>query len=182
MRPLIREKMGQHGIHRMYVGQFENSSHDWPPLSPVAQGVVASLNTHDTPTAVAFWRGLDIDLRREMGLLKEEEWKSEKEQRVALIRNLQSFLNGEGDPFSESAELTAVIKWVEYLAGSDARYVLVNIEDLWLEEKPQNIPGTGSEKPNWKRKSRYSLEEFTSDDSLRDILRGIDSCRKLVQE
>ncbi len=180
--PLIREKMGQHEIHRMYVGQFENSIQSWPPLSSVAEGVVASLNTHDTPTAVAFWRGLDMDLRREMGLLNEDEWNSEKEQRIALVRRLQSFLNGEGEPFSRSAELTAIVKWIEYLAGSDARYVLVNLEDLWLEEKPQNIPGTGPERPNWKRKSRYSLEEFISDDSLRDILWGIDSCRKLVQE
>jgi len=180
--PLIREKMGRHEIHRMYVGQFENSHHDWPPLSPVAAGVVASLNTHDTPTAVAFWRGLDIDLRREMGLLNEEEWNSEKEQRIDLIQRLQNFLNGDGDPFSWSAERTAVNRWIGYLARSDARYVLVSLEDLWLEEKPQNIPGTGPEKPNWKRRSRHSLEEFTNDDSLRDILRGIDSCRKQVQE
>ena len=140
------------------------------------------MNTHDTPTAVAFWRGLDIDLRREMGLLNEEEWNSEKEQRIDLIQRLQNFLNGDGDPFSWSAERTAVNRWIGYLARSDARYVLVSLEDLWLEEKPQNIPGTGPEKPNWKRKSRRSLEEFIDDDSLRDILRGIDSCRKLVQE
>ncbi|HUV12475.1 MAG TPA: 4-alpha-glucanotransferase, partial [Acidobacteriota bacterium] len=130
--PLIREQMGQHEIHRMYVGQFENSLEVWPPISPVAEGVVASLNTHDTPTAVAFWRGLDIDLRREMELLNEEEWNSEKKQRIDLIHKLQSFLNVEGDLFSPSAERAAVIKWIEYLAGSDARYVLVNLEDLWL--------------------------------------------------
>jgi 4-alpha-glucanotransferase len=180
--PLIREKMGQHEIHRMYVGQFENSNESWPPVSSVAEGVVASLNTHDTPTAVAFWRGLDIDLRREMGLLNEAEWNLEKEQRRELVLRLQEFLGSGGGPASQPAELNSIVQWLEYLARSDARYVLVNLEDLWLEEKPQNVPGTGPERPNWRRKSRCSLEEIIGDYTINDILRGIDSCRKLVQE
>jgi 4-alpha-glucanotransferase len=180
--PLIREKMGQHEIHRMYVGQFENSNESWPPVSSVAEGVVASLNTHDTPTAAAFYRGLDIDLRREMGLLNEAEWNLEKEQRRELVRRLQEFLGSGGRTADRPAELDSIVQWLEYLARSDARYVLVNLEDLWLEEKPQNVPGTGPERPNWRRKSRCSLKEIIGDNSINDILLGIDSCRKLVQE
>ena len=38
--------------------------------------------------------------------------------------------------------------------------MLVNLEDLWLETQPQNIPGTSEECPNWRNKARYSFEGF----------------------
>jgi 4-alpha-glucanotransferase len=38
--------------------------------------------------------------------------------------------------------------------------VLVNLEDLWGATEPQNVPGTSTERPNWRRKLRYSLEEL----------------------
>ena len=39
--------------------------------------------------------------------------------------------------------------------------VLVNLEDLWLETEPQNIPGTVDQYPNWRRKARCTLEEIS---------------------
>ena len=37
--------------------------------------------------------------------------------------------------------------------------MIVNLEDLWLEADPQNVPGTGpGEYPNWRRRARYGLE------------------------
>jgi 4-alpha-glucanotransferase len=47
-----------------------------------------------------------------------------------------------------------------YLAGSRARTVLVNLEDLWGETRPQNTPGTSTERPNWVRKARHPFERF----------------------
>jgi 4-alpha-glucanotransferase len=45
-----------------------------------------------------------------------------------------------------------------HLAGTDVRAVLVNLEDLWGETQPQNVPGTGDEEPNWRRRARLGLE------------------------
>jgi 4-alpha-glucanotransferase len=47
---------------------------------------------------------------------------------------------------------------LERLSASRARYVLVNLEDLWLEPEPQNVPGTSDERPNWKRRASRSLD------------------------
>ena len=47
-----------------------------------------------------------------------------------------------------------------HLSASPARLVLVNVEDLWLETSPQNVPGTSDERPNWRRKAAYGLESF----------------------
>ena len=50
---------------------------------------------------------------------------------------------------------------LERLAHSEAGMVIVNLEDLWLEPNPQNVPGTGPrEHPNWRRRARYALERL----------------------
>ena len=51
---------------------------------------------------------------------------------------------------------------LSFLAESEAPGVLVNMEDLWLEERPQNVPDTSTERPNWRRKAAYTLEEIES--------------------
>ena len=39
--------------------------------------------------------------------------------------------------------------------------VLANVEDLWLETVPQNIPGTtNDERPNFRRRLARSLDEL----------------------
>jgi len=59
---------------------------------------------------------------------------------------------------------------------------LVNLEDLWLEASPQNVPGTWEERPNWKRKARYSLEQIRELPWLRATLLMIDQLRKQGSE
>jgi len=56
--------------------------------------------------------------------------------------------------------------------------VIVNLEDLWLERAPQNTPGTSSERPNWVRKSRHSLEELLALPGVTRTLREVDRLRK----
>jgi 4-alpha-glucanotransferase len=64
------------------------------------------------------------------------------------------------------------------LARSEAEFLLVNLEDLWLEPLPQNVPGTWDERPNWMRKARYSLEAIRRMPELLDVLKSIDHIRK----
>src|SRR5690606_33140771 len=66
---------------------------------------------------------------------------------------------------------------LERLAASPARYVLVTLEDLWLERRLQNVPGTSDERPNWKRRASRSLDEITRDATLRRMLNAIDERR-----
>jgi 4-alpha-glucanotransferase len=67
---------------------------------------------------------------------------------------------------------------LERLAASAARYVLVTLEDLWLEDRPQNVPGTSHERPNWQRRARRTLDEIVADPGIRRMLRSIDEHRK----
>jgi 4-alpha-glucanotransferase len=55
--------------------------------------------------------------------------------------------------------------------------VIVNIENLWLETEPQNVPGTlDHQHPNWRRRARYSLEEIPELPAVRD---AVDIMRRL---
>ena len=49
---------------------------------------------------------------------------------------------------------------VGHLGGSNARWLLSNLEDLRLETAPQNTPGTSTERVNWRRKMRFGLEQM----------------------
>jgi 4-alpha-glucanotransferase len=51
----------------------------------------------------------------------------------------------------------AALAW---LAVSPTDLILINLQDLWAEELPQNVPGTSNERPNWRRKTRFTIEEI----------------------
>jgi 4-alpha-glucanotransferase len=60
-----------------------------------------------------------------------------------------------------------------YLAESPARVAIYNLEDFWGEELPQNVPGTGPERPNWRRRARLGLEDLKKNSSIRFLLNKI---------
>jgi len=177
--PEVRPAMAEHGLHRAYVVQYELSPNIGEALSPVPSPAVASLNTHDMSTFAAFWQGLDIAERREMSLLDEAGAKRETELRQSLKRALVGFLQHGG--WAKDVSATEV-QWVlrailAFLGASPARIVLVNLEDLWLETQPQNVPGTGEERPNWRRKARLPFEAFSRSPEVIDLLREVERMR-----
>jgi 4-alpha-glucanotransferase len=179
----VRPAMRRHGIYGMYVTYFEMSDNPHRALQPVPSNALASINTHDMPPFAAFWQGLDIGYRQELGHQSEDgaqlELEAREKAKKALLRYLQSHnLLGPGQD-NPQAVLNAIWSW---LGRSQAPMVLINLEDLWLETQPQNIPGTGPEQPNWQHKARYSLEEFSQMPQVVEVLREFNSLRKLAQQ
>ena len=65
-----------------------------------------------------------------------------------------------------------------FLAENDEEFLLINLEDLWLEPGPQNVPGTWQERPNWQRKARLSLETICASPApSRKLLKRIGDIR-----
>jgi 4-alpha-glucanotransferase len=177
----VRRTMKKHGLHRMYVAQYEFTSDPRKGLSRIPRGSVTSLNTHDMPPFASFWQGLDIDERLELGLLDRtgvrQEKKSLEDKKEALI----TFLKGEGWLLERRENIIDILKaCLSFLASSQTQMVLLNLEDLWLETRPQNVPGTGVECPNWRRKARYALEEFCQMPQVINILRTVNQLRKRI--
>ena len=174
----VRAQMGRHHIGRMYVLQYEATPSRTPPVSAVLEGSVASLNTHDMPPFAGFWQGTDIEDRRDLGLLDEAQTREEHRARAALREGLASFLTGGGWLEGATDEAAVSRAALAFLASSDAWLTLAGLEDLWGEIRPQNVPGTSGERPNWRRRARLSLDALRSDPRVEGTLRMIDAIRR----
>ncbi len=60
-------------------------------------------------------------------------------------------------------------------------FLLINLEDLWLEPAPQNVPGTWNERPNWQRKARLPLEALHESDAVAKLLKHIGDIRGAIR-
>lgn len=175
---VVRPAMTRHGLSRMYVLSFELTGDPRAAVRPVFSNAVASLNTHDTPPFAAFWQGLDIKKRLELGFLDAAGAQKEQQAHQALREALGTFLREKG--LINQTDIEAMVRGcLAFLSMSQAWSVLVNLEDLWLEVESQNMPGTRDEHPNWRRKARYSFEEFCLLPLVLETLREINSLRKI---
>ena len=146
---------------------------------PVPAASVASVNTHDMPPLATTWAGTDVGERIELNLLDPSRRQAEEAAREKLKSALAGFLGDRGLARSrkpEAAEVRDAL--LEFLASSGAEYVLVNLEDLWLETLWQNVPGTMQEHPNWRRKLRFTLEEIVEDPRLARALGRLGALRR----
>ncbi|MBI4528900.1 MAG: glycogen synthase GlgA [Deltaproteobacteria bacterium] len=177
--PAVNSALARHQILGMSVGEFEVNSDPERAAGNIPPHSVLYLNTHDAATFAGFWQGLDIENRASMGLLNEESAAVERASRQKVKESLTAFLQRHDFLKSNGGDPLAVLHaWLLYLSSSPAPVVLVNAEDLWLESSPQNVPGTWDERPNWRQKARYSLEEFTQKADVRDFLKEFDSLRR----
>jgi 4-alpha-glucanotransferase len=148
--------------------QYQNA------LTPVYPGCVAVLNTHDMPPFAAWWQGLDIEERVELGILTATIAEEERRKRRSMLDALVQALQRQGR-LRGPVELRAVLRAsLAHLCEGAAQLVLTNLEDLWLETQSQNVPGTWRERPNWRLKARYSLETMNQMPEVLELLREID--------
>jgi 4-alpha-glucanotransferase len=158
----VRIAMGRHRLLRSHVVELEARPDAEHALPRPPRNSMASVNTHDLPVFAAFWRGLDIGLWRRRGWLTADEARRARAGRARLREALSHFLRTEGRIPSrgEPPARVALAGVLRHLAAGPARMVVINLEDLWGETRPQNVPGTGNELPNWRRRAKHSLEAF----------------------
>jgi 4-alpha-glucanotransferase len=158
----INAALSRHGISRMFVMSIEMTGNPREPHRPIPRGVVASFGTHDLPPFAAYWRNTDVADRKRLSVLSDErsvvEAKDREEQKAALL----AFLRREGLLAADDNEVAAIYAGVvALLARSPAQRALLNVEDLWQETAPQNIPGTTQDQyRNWSHLARYDLEDI----------------------
>jgi 4-alpha-glucanotransferase len=171
----VRPAMRKHGLLRTYVAQREANGAGLP--EPPAESV-AALNTHDMPTWVGFWRGTDVPLREELGLIDHTQAEEMLEARRRLRTALPDSLPGvprDADGIDPRPSLDGAL---ERLAQSRAAIVMVSLGDLIGEPEPQNVPGTGQERPNWRRRYPWTLDEVERRPEVGSTLERIDRARR----
>jgi 4-alpha-glucanotransferase len=176
--PYVTEALARHKILGMHVGQFGVNTDPANALDAAPSHTVASLNTHDTATFMSFWTGADTDDRLALGLINQEQAQQEARYRAAQRDAIVAYLRSAGLLGSDIGAGAVLGAWLKFLAAGGAEFLLINLEDLWLETAPQNVPGTWEERPNWQRKARLTLEEIRATPEIPELLRTIGDIRR----
>jgi 4-alpha-glucanotransferase len=173
----VRHEMDHYGLLGMYVSQFRLPEGPGHPVPMPTDRQVASIDTHDTPTFAAWWRADDIGLRRSLGLLDDDQERADRQRRDHDRANVEQALRAAGVLGDRAEDVDALGGLLELLGASDAATVLVAVDDLVLETDPQNVPGTGLDRPNWVRKLPCTLSDLTSDPRVDELLRRLQGSR-----
>jgi 4-alpha-glucanotransferase len=147
----VRRTMSARGVLRTFVLQAAAGG-DGDPLDHVPRTALVGMNTHDMPTFAGFW-----------------------EQDGAPCERLASAVARRGHGADGGRQVLAGC--LEELARSQASCLMINLEDLWWEREPQNVPGTAGEQ-NWRRTARYGVDELDGVPGLAEQLRRIAELRE----
>ncbi|TWD20519.1 4-alpha-glucanotransferase [Streptomyces sp. T12] len=199
VEPGVREALRDRGVYGTSVLWFER---DWEgdrrPLPPESwrADCLATATTHDLPSTAARLTGEHVELRDRLGLLTrplaEEraeaaadvgEW-LEVLERLGLLpgpdggpHGSDGGSDGGADASREEVGIQAVYR---YLLRTPARMVGVWLPDGVGDRRPQNLPGTWDQYPNWRLPVAdaggrpVTLEELAASPRLRalvDVLR-----------
>ncbi|MFF5100976.1 4-alpha-glucanotransferase [Streptomyces sp. NPDC000134] len=158
VEPGVRETLRERGVLGTSVLWFER---DWEgdgrPLPPDRwrADCLATATTHDLPSTAARLTGEHVELRDRLGLLTRpaEEERAEAAadagewlDLLARLGLLRGTAGDTGTP-SEEAAIQAVHR---FLLATPARMVGVWLPDTVGDRRPQNLPGTSDQYPNWR--------------------------------
>jgi len=152
VEPWLRSFLAERQVLGTSMLWFERGS-DGRPLPPSAwrRGCLAAVGTHDLPPAAAFLTGEQVSIRSELGLLT----RPEAEERAVAAADLHGWLvtlAAEGllpaGTTPGAAEFTAAL--YGYLTRTPSMLIGVSLADAAGERRPQNMPGTTDEYPNWR--------------------------------
>jgi 4-alpha-glucanotransferase len=203
--PKLRRLLSEHQIAGMDVSVFDLSASPGAPLRPRA-GCMAVLDTHDTATVAGWLAADDLTLRHQLGLIDEATLASGNKRRRGDVSTLVGRLRARGrlpmadpappTPGSESTTMSDGVPLpdvdpvplprpdevasalLEELGESEASLVIANIEDLWGEPDPQNVPGTVTEHRNFARPMALTLSQIGTDGQVADALTRLDRARQ----
>lgn len=163
----VEAALERHGIAGMFVAQFQAGAPE-PEVAAPNAAQIALLDTHDTPTLAGWITGDDIADRVRHGLLAPDRAAAVHEERAAAVARLTGHLGA--DPADPRGFLARLLAW---LGGSPSRLVVPWLEDLWLEARGVNLPGTTSDAhPNWQRPMARLLDQVVDDPDVA-VLVGI---------
>jgi 4-alpha-glucanotransferase len=137
------------GTSMLWFERHPDGTPRWP--GEWRRGCLAMVGTHDMPPAAAFLTGDQVTIRAGLGLLTE----AEADERAAARREVDGWLDmlAREGLLGDSAKVTAeefTVALYGFLARTPALLVGVSLAEAAGERRPQNMPGTVNEYPNWR--------------------------------
>lgn len=184
VEPGVRETLQRRGLLGTSVLWFERDwAGDGRPLPPHRwrADCLATATTHDLPPTAARLTGEHVGLRDRLGLLtrpvaqERADAAADTGEWLDLLARLGLLQGAPGDrsPAAEEARVQAVHR---FLLRTPARLVGVWLPDGVGDRRPQNVPGTWDQYPNWRLPIAdadgrpVTLEELTASPRLHALL------------
>jgi len=173
----VRRAMRRHRLNRMFVLHYELEGMTGEHRLRVPQNCLAALNTHDMPPFASMWRGLDICQQADLGILARDDIDDAVRKRQQLKQSLLSLLprSQRREPADVLDVLRCTLRW---LGAQRACFVLLNLEDLWLETRQPNVPGVGAAYPSWRHRAARSMEELQDSAEVHALLDVVRRARR----
>jgi 4-alpha-glucanotransferase len=154
---------------------FTRDDDGFVPPARWPRNALASVSTHDLPTAKGFLTGEHVRVRARLGLLATEEAvereraRADREALVAMLRSAGLLSDVDDDAIVTALHAA--------LAASPARLVAASLYDVLGETRQPNLPGTTDQYPNWRLPLPLSREEIQDHPGVRATARLLAAAR-----
>ena len=173
----FRETLTSMSVLSYRVLAFERDGEAFKPPGAYPPLALACVSTHDLPTLVGWWDGLDIRERLDLGLMSAAEGEAARTARQSekkLLLEALAEVGLGGDVWVDGPLTTALATAIHaYIAKTPSVLALAQLEDLAGEPVAVNLPGTDTERPNWRRRIGRPLETLLSIEPAPSILAAL---------
>lgn len=166
----FRDYLREQGVAGLRVLRFEKSEdggyiapEHWDPAA------AALTTTHDLIATAGWWAGADLEPGDDEGV---RAW-----DRGVLWGAFQNAGLVEGERPAPDDTAPVVDAAIRYIARTPCTLKLLSIEDALGVETQPNVPGTTTEKPNWRHRLDGDAESLLDDDAVRRRLRHLGPAR-----
>lgn len=162
VQPEVTETLHHKGMASSVVLWFANGGPTgWP------ENAMASISTHDLPTAAGFLSGEHVRVQADLGIRGPT-----PEQAAAERQRILDLVAAEG--ITEDDPITALHA---LLARAPSRLLLASLTDVLGDVRQPNLPGTIDQYPNWRIPLPVPYEDLITDDRIRRRVRPLQNAR-----
>ena len=161
------ERLSATGVLAYRVLWFERDGVGFRDPAQWPAAAAACVSTHDLPPLAGWWGGADIDERAALGLVGDAAAaRAERARERAALAEFCGVADGAYSPAVAAAIHARV-------AAGQAALLLVQLEDLAGETVGVNLPGTDTERPNWRRRLAAGIASIAEGGAGRAILNAM---------
>jgi 4-alpha-glucanotransferase len=151
-----------------FTRDYDSPDEGYLPAAEYPRNALASISTHDLPTAPGFLVGEQVKVRARLGQLAGSV--ADEERNAARDRaQLLQALTDEGLITADSTNDDIVVAMHEFLARTPSRLITASLYDVLGVLDQPNLPGTTDQYPNWRMPIATSLEQIEVDPRVRRI-------------
>ena len=188
--PGFMEEMARAGTLSFRLMQYQKRNGSLIPPTEYEHRCFITPGTHDMPTYPAFWRGIDLELKKQLKTMSPKQYEMERNTRPDERRQFVEAFISEGllpehernNPISSELPDWFISNTYTFLARTSSLILGVRLEDVVDQVDQVNVPGTYLDYPNWRYKLPILLENIPSDDRVIRISELINRERPLISE